>query len=266
MLKLKKCNEVMLPKSLIDGYLVHHRQLLWVWRMENGRRPWGRPQALVLVLPSATSARVPQSEPTAPASECPSSEPTSLSDVRDSSAPLRAISLLWGQRAKLSPTTFLSLSSTVFGRGRSLSFPSCQASWPQGALLPFLAETNSAFFSKISVLGVQLISNVIALLSGRVIQLYVYSISHSFPSRLWQDTEESSLCYAVGLCYLSILYVRFCTGWFQMPSPTLPLKSSLATTNHSSRSVSLFLCHGQVQLYYILDSRNAIFFTETSPC
>ena len=123
MLKLKKCNEVMLPKSLIDGYLVHHRQLLRVWRMENGRHPWGWPQALVLVLPSATSARVPRSEPTAPASECPSSEPTSLSDVCDSSAPLWSISLLWGQRAKLSPMTFLSLSSTVFGCGHSLSFP-----------------------------------------------------------------------------------------------------------------------------------------------
>ena len=37
MLKLKKCNEVMLPKSLIYRYLVHHRQLCGEgWKMEGG--------------------------------------------------------------------------------------------------------------------------------------------------------------------------------------------------------------------------------------
>ena len=266
MLKLKKCNEVMLPKSLIDGYLVHHRQLLRVWRMENGRHPWGWPQALVLVLPSATSARVLRSEPTAPASERPSSEPTSLSDVRDSSAPLRSISLLWGQRAKLSPTTFLSLSSTVFGRGRSLSFPSWPASWPQGARPPFLAETNSAFFSKLYVLGVQLISNVIASAvrqNDSVICIFCFTF-FAFTALTGYWGEFPLLC---SRALLSVDFIcKILHGLISNSQPNPLLLPSLATINHFSRSVSLFLFHGQVQLYYILDSRNAIFFTETSPC
>ena len=45
---------------------------------------------------------------------------------------------------------------------------------------------------------------------SKVIELYVYKHSYFnilFHSGLSQDTEYSSLCYAVGPCCLSILYV-----------------------------------------------------------
>ena len=52
-----------------------------------------------------------ESEPTAPPSEGTGPETTALSDVCDSSALLWSVFLQFGYRAKLSPTTFISLSS-----------------------------------------------------------------------------------------------------------------------------------------------------------
>ena len=38
-----------------------------------------------------------------------------------------------------------------------------------------------------------------------------------FPFRLFQNTEQSYLCYTVGPCWLSILNTEVCTCWSQTP-------------------------------------------------
>ena len=62
--------------------------------------------------------------------------------------------------------------------------------------------------------------------------------------RLLQNFEQSSLCYTVGTCWLSILYTAVCTCQSQTPqvsvSPALPLYP-LVTVRLFSKSVSLFL-------------------------
>ena len=42
-------------------------------------------------------------------------------------------------------------------------------------------------------------------------QLYNKAIQYSFPIRLLQNTEQSSLWYTVGPCWLSILNMAPCT-------------------------------------------------------
>ena len=39
------------------------------------------------------------------------------------------------------------------------------------------------------------------------VYIYVYSFPDFFPYRLLQYTEYSSLCYTIGSCWLSILYI-----------------------------------------------------------
>ena len=59
---------------------------------------------------------------------------------------------------------------------------------------------------------------------------------------LSQDIESSSLCYTVGPCCLSILYILVCICYSQTPNLSLFYPSSpLATTSLISVSVSLFL-------------------------
>ena len=61
---------------------------------------------------------------------------------------------------------------------------------------------------------------------------------------LSQDIECSSLCYTVGTCCLSILYIIVCSYWYQSqtPNPSLPqLVYPLATTSLFSVFVNLFL-------------------------
>ena len=70
------------------------------------------------------------------------------------------------------------------------------------------------------------------------------SPSPIFHYRLLQDIEYSSLCYTVGPCYLSILYIVLCTLSVHLnlliyPSPPL---SSLATINSLSVSESVWFC------------------------
>ena len=40
-----------------------------------------------------------------------------------------------------------------------------------------------------------------------------------FPFRLLHSIEQSSLCYTVGLCWLSILNIAVCTCQSQTPNP-----------------------------------------------
>ena len=62
-----------------------------------------------------------------------------------------------------------------------------------------------------------------------------------FPFRLLQNTEQSSLCYTVGPCRLSILNIVVCTCQSQSPNLSLPQLSPLVTLSLFSMSVSLFL-------------------------
>ena len=51
-----------------------------------------------------------------------------------------------------------------------------------------------------------------------------------FPFRLLQSTEQSSLCYTVGPCWLSILNIAMCTCQSQTPNLSLP--SPFSPGNH----------------------------------
>ena len=57
-----------------------------------------------------------------------------------------------------------------------------------------------------------------------------------FPFRLLQNIEPSSLCYAVGSCWFSLLKIAVCTCQSQIPILSLPL---LIAVNSFSKSVSL---------------------------
>ena len=65
---------------------------------------------------------------------------------------------------------------------------------------------------------------------SKVIQLYIHvSILFQilFPFRLLQNIEQSSLCYTVGPCWLSVLNITVCTCQSQLPiylspNPKLP--------------------------------------------
>lgn len=90
----------------------------------------------------------------------------------------------------------------------------------------------------------------------------IYSLFHaSLPSRLLQGDEESSLCCAAGFVICWFYTWDFARADLKRANPTLPLKRPLANFHELSfsRSVSLFLCHGSVQLCYILDLHESYF-------
>ena len=70
--------------------------------------------------------------------------------------------------------------------------------------------------------------------------IYMYLLFQIlFPYKLLQDTEYSSLCYAVGACWLPILFYILCVNprLIIYPSPL----SALVTIILFSMSVGLFL-------------------------
>ena len=75
-----------------------------------------------------------------------------------------------------------------------------------------------------------------------------------FHYRLLKDFEYSSLCYTVGPCCLSLLYIVVCICSFQTPNLSPSPLSPLVTLGLFSMSVSLFLFCKQVHLYDLLDS------------
>ena len=79
---------------------------------------------------------------------------------------------------------------------------------------------------------------------GNVIQLYIYIYIFFFRLffhyRLLQGIEYSPLCYTVGPCCLSTLYIVACICESQIADLSPPL-SSLVTISLFSMSVSLFL-------------------------
>ena len=58
----------------------------------------------------------------------------------------------------------------------------------------------------------------------KVTQLYTYILSflYAFHNGLSQDIECSSLCYTVGPCCLSVLYIVVCICYSQTPNLSLP--------------------------------------------
>ena len=54
---------------------------------------------------------------------------------------------------------------------------------------------------------------------SKVIKLYIHLFfSNYFPIRFSQNIQQSSLCYTVGTCWLSILNIIMCTCQFQFPT------------------------------------------------
>ena len=78
------------------------------------------------------------------------------------------------------------------------------------------------FFNFLFYIGVQLINNVV-LVSGvqqsdSVIHIHVSILFQIlFPFRLLHNIEQSSLCYTVGPCWLSMLNIAVCTCQSQTP-------------------------------------------------
>ena len=66
----------------------------------------------------------------------------------------------------------------------------------------------------------------------------LYSPPNSPPSRLPHNTEQSSLCYTAGPCWLSILNTAVCTS---IPHYHFPLPFPSATISSFSKSVTLLL-------------------------
>ena len=86
-----------------------------------------------------------------------------------------------------------------------------------------------------------------------LLYIFFFILCHIlFNYGLSQDIEYSALCHTVGPCCLSILFVTSTNLKLPIhPSPTLQPPG-----NHEfvSMSVSLFLFHGYVHLFRILDS------------
>ena len=69
---------------------------------------------------------------------------------------------------------------------------------------------------------------------------YTYACIHSpLPSRLPHNIEQSSRCYTVGPCWLSIWNTAMCTCPSHTPKLSLPLILTPATISSFSKSVSL---------------------------
>ena len=91
--------------------------------------------------------------------------------------------------------------------------------------------------------------------------MYLF-FSNSFPFRLLQDIEQSSLCYTLGPCWLSSLNIIVCIGQFQTPTLSLlPTPSPwilLPGTHVYSLSllcfVSRLICISLSLFFFFLDS------------
>ena len=97
-------------------------------------------------------------------------------------------------------------------------------------------------FNFLFCIEVQLIINVV-IISGRqqrssIIQIHASILPQApLPSRLPHNIEQSSLCYTVGPCWLSILNTAVCTCPSQTPY-LFPSPSSFTTLNSFSESES----------------------------
>ena len=92
--------------------------------------------------------------------------------------------------------------------------------------LDFLLSSSVPFSKFLFYVGVQLINNVLSVSgvqeSVSVIHIHVSILFQIlFPFRLLQNIEQSSPCYTVGSCCLSILDVIVCIYQLEIPSPSL---------------------------------------------
>ena len=141
---------------------------------------------------------------------------------------------------------------STIGNRRHLIQGESRWSFEDTALLP---EDHQHFvfvlFLFLFSIGVQLIDNVCSFqVYSKAIQLYTYMYLFFFQFlsylgednkiSLLQDIEQSSLCYTVGPCWLSILNTAVCTCPSQTPIPLLH-PFSLVTISSFPKSVSL--CH-----------------------
>ena len=67
------------------------------------------------------------------------------------------------------------------------------------------------------VLGCNRLANNVVIVSGEqrrdsAIYMHVSTLPQTSSSRLTQNIEQSSMCYTVGLCWLSILNIAVCTN------------------------------------------------------
>ena len=82
------------------------------------------------------------------------------------------------------------------------------------------------YFLQINFMEVQLIFNIVLVSAiqqnDSVIHIYTYFFHMIFHYGLSEDIECSSLCYTVGHCCLSVLYIIVYICWSQTPNPSLP--------------------------------------------
>ena len=88
---------------------------------------------------------------------------------------------------------------------------------PSRSSFTFLFIDNFLFY-----IGVYLINNVVLVIgvqqSDSVRHIHVFILFHIlFPFRWLQNIEQSSLCYTLGPCWLSILNIAVCTCQSQTP-------------------------------------------------
>ena len=82
-----------------------------------------------------------------------------------------------------------------------------------------------------------------------------------FPFRLLHNIEQSSQCYTVGPCWLSILNIAVCTRQSQTPSLSLhpPFTLTPGTISSFSKSVGLFLfCKFICIIFFRLDRKSVV--------
>ena len=108
-------------------------------------------------------------------------------------------------------------------------------------------------FIFIFLIEVQLIYSIV-LVSGvqqsdSVIHTYISILFQIlFPHRLLQNTEQSSLCYIVGPCWLSILYIVVCICQSQTPS------LSLTPVVVSKYALFIYFCRIKVLLVAVMET------------
>ena len=101
---------------------------------------------------------------------------------------------------------------------------------PHFPLAPALATTSLLSFSNFSVIGVQLIYNVVLVSvvwrSDSVIHTYIFILFQIlFSYRFSQNTEQSSLCYTIAviqllvICLIYIVVCAYSSQALDLPSP-----------------------------------------------
>ena len=116
----------------------------------------------------------------------------------------------------------------------------------------FLSYGTNLFFHFLT--GVQLSYNVVLVSDVQQVDSVIHIcllilFQILFSHGLSQSIEQSSLCYTVGPCWLSVLCAAACLCPSQPPDSSFPHVSSLVTGSLLLTSVSLFLFCELVHLY-----------------